>query len=96
MSTLYVSEYARPTPHGGGAPSGQEPEVLTQVVVFSSSTQSDGFSDDTTFVRIWADADCRVKFGADPTADGDSKPITAKAAEYFGVRPGHKIAAIDF
>jgi len=48
-------------------------------------------------VRVWADSDCYVTWGANPTAlttGAGGRPLAAKNAEYFDIEAGHKIAAI--
>ena len=75
---------------------GQEPAIRTQqVAIGSGSAQSAVFTDVTRFVRVHADANCRIAFGPDPTALSSSQRIPAGGTEYFGVRPGHKLAVIE-
>jgi len=51
----------------------------------------------TTIVRIVPTTACHVKIGANPTAaaDGTSMYLPAGVVEYFGVKPGQKIAIIQ-
>jgi hypothetical protein len=46
-------------------------------------------------VRIHTDATCRIAFGANPTATSGSQRLQAGGTEFFGVRPGTKIAVIS-
>lgn len=80
---------------GNRLPCGQEPAVLTQqVAIGGASAQSAAFNGSTRFIRVHADAACRLAFGADPTASAASMRMAAGSTEYFGVRPGHKLAVI--
>jgi len=48
-------------------------------------------------VRLFADVDCFVTWGADPTAVADGsegRPIGAENPEYVSIEAGHKIAVI--
>lgn len=75
---------------------GQEPSIGNQqVAIGGASVQSLAFNDATRFVRLHADAACRVLFGANPTALATSMRIPAGGTEYFGVAPGHKLAVIQ-
>lgn len=74
---------------------GMEPALADlQVAITAGSVQSAAFPDNTRLVRVHADAVCRVAFGDNPTAAATTKRMAAGATEYFGVRPGHKIAVI--
>jgi hypothetical protein len=99
MAQVWVTEYrdAARTHGGGGAPvpTGMEPSAAVQTFAFTSEVQSEAFGAQTRFVRVYASADCRVAFGADPEAVAGSTPVTAKVGEYFGVSPGHKLSIYD-
>lgn len=74
---------------------GVEPATaVQQVSQGGSSTQSAAFSSTTSFVRVHADSAVRIAFGANPTASASSPRMPAGATEFFGVRPGHKLAVI--
>jgi hypothetical protein len=96
MAKLWVTEFSElPLDAKLAAPQmPMTPEVTTQSVTFTTSTQSAAFSAATRFVRIVADANCHVAFGANPTASTSSMRLTADASEFFGVVPGQKVAAI--
>ena len=97
MSKLYISEYAElPVSKNGQliqAPI--MPSITTQVVTFTTSTQSSAFNASTKFVRIHSDAICSFLFGTNPTATTSSPRMVAGATEYFAVSPGLKVAVID-
>jgi hypothetical protein len=95
---VVVTEYSELAAAGSGHPilAGQEPSLAVQeVAIGGASAQSNAFSSATRFVRVHADAACRVAFGADPTALASSTRLPANGTEYFGVKPEHKIAVIQ-
>ena len=66
----------------------------TQVVTFTTSTQSAALGAKTQFVRVIADADCHITHAANPAATTSDIKLIAGVPEYFSVTPGQKIAAI--
>lgn len=97
MAILDVTEYSSLSTDtvGNQVMTGQEPCLLNQqVAIGGSSAQSAAFGDTTKFVRVHADAACRVSLGSNPTASATSMRIGAGGTEYLGVRPGLKIAVI--
>jgi len=77
-------------------PAGKMPPVAVQNVTFSATPgQSGAFNPETKFIRVIADADCRVKVDSDPTAGSSDTLLAAGQAEYFGVVPGHKISVVE-
>ena len=95
MPSLWISEYERLAVAENGVMCGYEPSLTTQMVTFTSATSSARFDRKTRFVRLYASADCRVAFGPDRVASAASMPITAKVAEFFGVRPQDKVSVYD-
>lgn len=94
---LDITEYLELATTRGGerVMAGQEPSALNQqVAIGGTSTQSSAFSDVTRFVRVHADAACRVAIAVNPTATSASMRIGAGGTEYLGVQPGLKIAVI--
>jgi len=86
---------------GNVIPAGQEPALAVQsLAIAAGSTPSASFSSDTRFVRLHTDAACRVEFRAngpntDPVATASSQRLPAGATEFFGVRPGYRVAVIQ-
>lgn len=80
---------------GNTIPAGREPGRVQQVPIGGSSQQSSAFAGDTNFVRVHADSACRIAFGANPSADMSCARLAGGATEFFGVRPGDKIAVIS-
>ena len=96
MSKLYITEYEHlPLTTDGRMSAGQEPALATQTVTFTTATQSAAFNARTTFVRVHAPTICSILFGSNPTADVNSPRLAANQTEYFGVRGGDKLSAID-
>jgi len=97
MSILQITEYKEVGNEITGIrlPVAQEPFVAVQQVTISGTTaQSAAFNAETRYIRISGDAAFRFRVGLDPTAVITDTRMIADAAEYFGVTPGHKIAAI--
>lgn len=95
MAVVYITEYTRtPLDIGQSIPAGQEPGVNQTVAITAGSVQSAAFGADTKFVRIHTDAICSIKFGTAPTAAATDARLPANGTEFFGVRPGDKVAVI--
>ena len=94
---LDISEYDRLSldQSGRSVLVGVEPARANQQLAIGVAVQSAAFGDNTRFVRLHADAACRVLFGANPTATGTSMRLAAGATEYFGVRPGEKLSVVS-
>lgn len=94
---LDITEYDRLATDARGitVPTGQEPSRLVQQVAVSvTSAQSAPMDSATCFVRVHTDTTCRIAFGVDPTASAASQRLPAGATEFYGIRPGTKIAVI--
>ena len=96
MAECYISEYreAAITGPGQGVPAGMEPELTSQKVTFTTATQSAVFTANTHLVRVQCDAASHIKFGPNPTATTNDKPMNANAGEYFGVIPGQRLSVV--
>ena len=99
MAILDITEYAElgVTGKGHTVMAGIEPSLGNQqVAITGAALQSVALKDNTKFVRIHCDAACRVKFGANPTADPNSMRLAASGTEYLGVSAsGLKISVIS-
>lgn len=94
---LVVTEYSELAADAKGQRivAGQEPSVTVQeVAIGAGSVASAAFGDATRFVRVHTDANCRIAFAAAPVAVAAGTRMAAGSTEYFGVKPGHKVAAI--
>lgn len=97
MAVVDITEYTEVTPAGRGhmVMAGQEPAIRNQQVgIGGTSVQSEALSDVTRFVRIHAEAPCRIAIGDNPTASSASMRMVAGGTEYLGVVPRLKIAVI--
>lgn len=96
MATLYVSEFSR-LANIAGKLTGvalTAPVAEQTVAIDVGSTQSAAFNAATKVIRVHADAVCSISVGSDPTATASLMRLAQNQTEYFGVSPGHKIAAI--
>lgn len=67
----------------------------TQSVTYTASTQSVALGDNTSLIRVIADADVFLAFGANPTATAVAVRVPANTVEYFAVQPGIEVACYD-
>lgn len=99
MATLYVTEFGKFgfDENGGSIPLGREPAFATQAVTITSSSTAatNAFGKTTFIVRLLADANCHVKFGANPTATTNDELLLANVPEWRFVEAGHKVAVIE-
>lgn len=97
MATLNITELERMAEDADGfkVPIAKMPAVTHQNVTFTTSAASSAFNNRTNFVRVIADADAWLVFGASPTATTTGCRIEANVEAYFGVTPGQKVAAYD-
>lgn len=73
-----------------------EPGITDQVTAdfTSAAVQSSAFNAQTTFIRLWCNAQASILFGTNPTAANTNAPIAANTPEYFAVpvNQGYKIS----
>lgn len=99
MTKLYITEFsglqdamAHP---GQSAPVAMLPSAATQnLTPGGASLQSAVLAASTKLVRLHAVVACHVLTGSNPTATTAGLFLAAGSTEYFGVRPGDKIAVI--
>ena len=69
------------------------------VTIGASSAQSSavwGTSPKRMRVRLYAESDCFVMWGSDPTASSsDGVPLGADQKEYFDIQAGYLVAVIE-
>ncbi len=99
MAILYISEYAQlmPSPVGGQGQVPQEPPLATQIVTFTTHTESSAFNAKTRIVRLHTDTVCFVQFGTAPVAvTATDARMAANQTEYHGVPVGQsfKVSAV--
>jgi hypothetical protein len=94
---VYVTEYKALARDGFNfhMAAGVEPNVAEQVrTVSGASAQTAAFNAQTAFVMVHTTEIVCLKFGADPTAVTTSHRMGAGETRFYGVTPGHKLAAI--
>jgi hypothetical protein len=96
MSKLYVKEYdgVRQV-EGGLAQIGEEPGTAQTPVTFTTANASAEFAGGTKMVRIISDGNCHIAFGKSPVATVNDMLVIANTVEYFGVKQGDKVSAIN-
>lgn len=95
MATLYITVWDSAGSTALGDP--LQEMAVTIGVASADSAAVTGVSKARKTVRLYADADCSVTWGAAPTAiaDGTSgRAIGADNPEYFNIESGHIIAVI--
>jgi len=99
MATLFITVWDSAKEVALGAPLQEEVVAIGAGSLQSNviTTQSDGRVTHRR-VRLYADADCFVTWGSDPTALNDGSAGRAMGAdnpEYFEITAGEKIAVIE-
>lgn len=98
MAIMYITEYedlARDN-RDSTIQAGQEPGSAEQAITYTTTVASAAFNPSTRFVRIKCNAAAFLEFGVAPTATtANSTHVSANIPEFFGVKPGHKVAAYD-
>jgi hypothetical protein len=97
MAKLSITEYTSMAQHEGY---GKPPELALepgtdQEVTFTTATSSNAFAATTQYVRLVSDTNCRVKFGAAPTALATSQRMVADVEYWRAVEPTHKVSVYD-
>lgn len=96
MAKLHIQEYGGLVhTHGGVAGYPKEPALDSQVVTYTVNAVSNAFGDNTRLIRVVSDGLAFIVVGETPVATANSMRLPADVVEYFGVKPGDKIAAYD-
>ncbi|MDJ0896923.1 MAG: hypothetical protein QNJ92_17395 [Alphaproteobacteria bacterium] len=93
MSTLSCTVYNSASEVALGEPL----ETLT-VSIGATSDQTSAITTDGMArkrVRLFAQADCYIAYGENPTASSSTIPLGAENPEYFDIAAGHKVAVIE-
>lgn len=102
MAKLYVTEFSKNAHMWAGgetisAPQADDnPAYVEQVpvVIGAGNLVSAAFGGATRLIRVHTDVICSIAIGSAPVADVNTMRMAAGQTEYFGVKPGHKIAVI--
>ena len=91
MANLYITEFRDAV---DGVPLAGP--VAEQVVTFTTTTQSAALNGSTRLVRLMADANAHIAYGANPTATTSNMKVPANTAILLRVEPGQglKFAAV--
>ena len=94
MPNLNITEFASVARSDFGSPVNVADDMIaSRDVSFSeASVLSGALNEGTAFIRIIADANCRVVIGFNPVATATSMAIRANTVEYFGIRRGETVA----
>jgi hypothetical protein len=97
MPNAIINEFACAGHQPGGVVQAAAIHNATKVVeIGGTSVQSAETEPGTNLVRVYAEADCSIKTGADPTASAaNGIALAAGTYDYFVITPGHKIAVIS-
>ena len=96
MATLFYAVYEAAEQTALGIPLDENVVAIGGASVVSAIMPGSGRQRQT--VRLFADANCFVTWGADPTAlaEGtEGRPLGAENPEYVSIEAGHKIAVIQ-
>lgn len=96
MATVYIAEFQVIQDIGALiAQIASAPPVAEQTIAIGgASVSSAAFNYNTNVIRVTTDAICSIAIGVTPTATATTMRLSADHVEYFGVRPGSKIAVI--
>lgn len=96
MALLHISEFAQiQKSHSRVSQAVEAPGLDDQQITYTTSTQSAAFNADTNIIRVFAAVACFLEFGVNPTATAGSLFLPPGTVEYFGVKPGSKVAVHD-
>ena len=97
MANAIINEFASAGHQPGGVVQAAAIHNETQsIAIGGASVQSVATEAGTNLVRVFAEADCSILIGSDPTVSaGNGIPLAAGQFDYFVVTPGHKIAVIS-
>lgn len=98
MANVIVTEYRGTATNVGAAPMQIASGLIASQVVaigVSSALTGAAFNASTYVIRVYAEANCTVTYGASPTATAANHvPLAAGQYDYFQVEPGWKLAVI--
>lgn len=102
MAKVYITEF-RGNAHAWkaaeviSAPQASDDDPVVEQTPITSggaSAQSAAFNGATRMIRIHTDGIISIAIGSNPTASTNTMRLAANQTEYFGVKPGEKVAVI--
>jgi hypothetical protein len=94
---VYITEYAALArdAYNFHISAGKEPAAAEQVMTISgTSSQSAVFNEQTAFIMVHTTEVACLAFGSNPTAVSNRHRVGAGETRFYGVNPGHRMAAI--
>lgn len=97
MAVANIKEFVGLPTNGSGqvVPVVSSQDQTNNNVTFTTTTQSAAFQPNTRFIRVVCPVACHLEFGENPTATTASLYLPADTVEYFGVKPGEKVALVE-
>jgi hypothetical protein len=98
MATLHITEFSTLPRDANGNTlqiGKMTTDTATQVVTYTTSTQSTAFAADTRYIRVISSAAAHLAFGTNPTATANDPWVPASTAEFFAVNAADELAAYD-
>lgn len=93
MASAWISEYET-MPSSIGAQIAAEPPIASQVVSFTTATESNAFAAKTQYIGFSTDAACHFSVGSSPTATTSTMRLPADQLYFCGVQGGAKISFV--
>jgi hypothetical protein len=90
----YFADLVR-TPRGGWLPSGFDSQGGEDLAVSASQVESPPAPERAAIFRVVSTVDIRLAIGTEPDASAEGALlIGAGRTEYFGIKPGQKVAVV--
>src|SRR5882672_6197590 len=99
MPKLYISvwEHIARDAVNTPIPIPQTPSLSEEwIEITTESAQSHVFDERAKFISGNAETPCCLSFGEDPIAEISYHPLTPGVDRWYGVRPGHRLAVIEY
>lgn len=99
MPKLYITSWEHMARDAVNTPTNipQTPALSEEWVdVTVESRQSAPFDERVKFITVMSEVPCCLTFGEDPVAVVGYHPLNAGIYRDYGVRPGHKLAVIEY
>lgn len=99
MPKLYISvwEHVARDAVNTPIPIPQTPSLWEEwIEITTESEQSHQFNDRARFISVTCEVPCCLAFGEDPAAEVSYHPLNPGVERWYGVRPGHKLAVIEY
>ena len=95
MATLWMISYDNTMEVPFGPPHQKLSLTISGVAAQSAALTTPGSEARMMRVYLFADTDCHVLWGDNPTADTTDHPLAAETWQYVGIPSGYKISVIE-